>query len=486
MTPQVQQVFVASMAGPGVSPAPLPDINGDDAGQALGDPGGAFFNWMQTPVAGALSSKVALPPPVPHPVEFGAQAAVAMAMLTKVRDPDAGDIVAPDDTAAVLAGKTADPVADLLPGPVLPQTALVQTPLPPVVAHVPVSTAPPGQNQPSFVVPTTPLIAGEPLRPTTLAIKSGDLEPPIARKAEENAAFVLAAMPLSGPANPGPAFMTELAQVAPAPMAAIAQAATEQVTAAIVMPSDDADIAQAPATDVHQNKPRVTLAETAFRLRAGDADINGPAKARAAVAQTPDPATLQPLPVAADAVEIPEVAAVPPLEIAADALSLLPAISGADLVKLTSVAPAQPSAISSASPPIMPALPPRLTADLVGLAKTLPNAPVEILLNPQELGQLRFEIHQDADQLRVILSVERPETMDLLRRNADQLLGEFRAAGFAGAQLSFGQWDQQSNDPRAPPAPLPAEQDRAVDPPPPKNFHPAPELAAPTGLNILL
>ena len=74
-----------------------------------------------------------------------------------------------------------------------------------------------------------------------------------------------------------------------------------------------------------------------------------------------------------------------------------------------------------------------------------------LLLNPAELGHVRFEIHHKGDHVQVVLSAERPETLDLLRRNTDQLTAEFRDAGFAGSALSFGQWGRNTDD-RAPPA----------------------------------
>ena len=164
----------------------------------------------------------------------------------------------------------------------------------------------------------------------------------------------------------------------------------------------------------------------------------------------------------------------------------------AEPVKLPSSPLPQPNGgAAAAMQPYPIALPPRLGADLVAFTKSPGTGPVEILLNPEELGHLRFEIHHKADQMRVVLSVERPETMDLLRRNADQLLGEFRAAGFSGASLSFGQWDQQNSNPRAapdphPPPPPPQDWDFDPPPPPPPPRRQSPQIAASTGLNIRL
>jgi hypothetical protein len=67
----------------------------------------------------------------------------------------------------------------------------------------------------------------------------------------------------------------------------------------------------------------------------------------------------------------------------------------------------------------------------------------ELSLSPIELGQVKFQIHQTGDSVRVVLSAEKSETLDLLRRNSEQLLQEFKQAGFSGASLSFGQWNQQ-------------------------------------------
>ena len=161
-----------------------------------------------------------------------------------------------------------------------------------------------------------------------------------------------------------------------------------------------------------------------------------------------------------------------------------PAIGTVALLKPIDGAVVQANALVPTAARTLPA---SVSRDLVALTKTPTIGPTEILLNPQELGQLRFEIHHKGDQLRVVLCVERPETMDLLRRNADQLLGEFRTAGFSGASLSFGQWDQQGGDPRAGYAPQPPPKDPEFDPPAGPKLRPAPpELAALTGLNIRL
>ena len=70
----------------------------------------------------------------------------------------------------------------------------------------------------------------------------------------------------------------------------------------------------------------------------------------------------------------------------------------------------------------------------------------ELILEPAELGRLRFELVTQGDQVQVNLAAERPETLDLLRRHADELRQEFRASGLDAGTLSFGQWGKGRDD----------------------------------------
>ena len=88
--------------------------------------------------------------------------------------------------------------------------------------------------------------------------------------------------------------------------------------------------------------------------------------------------------------------------------------------------------------PVRAAAPaPLLTAEILRLVRTTPDGPVTLTLRPDELGTLRFEVTQTEHGLHIHLSVEQPQTLDLLRRQGDQLLADLRQAGFAGASLSF-------------------------------------------------
>lgn len=68
---------------------------------------------------------------------------------------------------------------------------------------------------------------------------------------------------------------------------------------------------------------------------------------------------------------------------------------------------------------------------------------VTVTLAPAELGTLQFEVTQRGDGLHLHLSVSEPATLDLLRRQGDQMLAELRQAGFGNASLSFAGNDGQ-------------------------------------------
>jgi hypothetical protein len=87
--------------------------------------------------------------------------------------------------------------------------------------------------------------------------------------------------------------------------------------------------------------------------------------------------------------------------------------------------------------PNLPQLASQITAALV----SRPDGQVEISLSPDELGHLRLTLQPDSkdpDRVVVTLVFDRPDTLDLFRRNADQLADALRAAGYEAADLSFG------------------------------------------------
>ena len=93
---------------------------------------------------------------------------------------------------------------------------------------------------------------------------------------------------------------------------------------------------------------------------------------------------------------------------------------------------------------------PQLTAQLTTALTGGTDGETELALSPAELGHVRVKLKPDAanpDRLVVMITFERPETLDLFRRHAGELSDALRAAGYSGADLGFGQ--QGSGQPDA-------------------------------------
>lgn len=66
---------------------------------------------------------------------------------------------------------------------------------------------------------------------------------------------------------------------------------------------------------------------------------------------------------------------------------------------------------------------------------------VEIILKPVELGRVQISISTSDTSVVVHVAAERPETMELLRRNIDQLASEFRDIGYGHSEFRFANGD---------------------------------------------
>lgn len=94
---------------------------------------------------------------------------------------------------------------------------------------------------------------------------------------------------------------------------------------------------------------------------------------------------------------------------------------------------------------------PQLAAQIAASLIQRPDGTTEIALSPDQLGQVRLQLAEDArnpERMVIFLSFDRPETMDLFRRHADQLAEAIRAAGYAGADIGFGHTDSGHADGR--------------------------------------
>jgi hypothetical protein len=72
----------------------------------------------------------------------------------------------------------------------------------------------------------------------------------------------------------------------------------------------------------------------------------------------------------------------------------------------------------------------------------------ELRLAPEELGHVRIDMRHEGERLVMVVSAERPETLDLLRRHAPDLVADLRTTGHQGLDLSFGRWSGPSSDER--------------------------------------
>ncbi len=101
--------------------------------------------------------------------------------------------------------------------------------------------------------------------------------------------------------------------------------------------------------------------------------------------------------------------------------------------------------------------PTRLASQIADVARQLPDRPVEITLSPQELGKVRLSFHlSENGAMQLVIAAERADTLDLMRRNVESLITEFRDLGYADSGFTFQNFDQGAqqggSDVFAPPA----------------------------------
>jgi flagellar hook-length control protein FliK len=85
-----------------------------------------------------------------------------------------------------------------------------------------------------------------------------------------------------------------------------------------------------------------------------------------------------------------------------------------------------------------PALAQSVGVQIATALSSLPDRPVELALSPEELGKVRMTLtHGHDGGISVAVQAERPETLDLMRRNIDQLASDFRDMGYSSIDFSF-------------------------------------------------
>ncbi len=93
-----------------------------------------------------------------------------------------------------------------------------------------------------------------------------------------------------------------------------------------------------------------------------------------------------------------------------------------------------------------PELPRHIAAQLAhSLRQAGAEKPVELILNPVELGRVRLSLQSGDGAMNVQVLAERPETLDLMRRNIDVLAQELHEIGYQTAEFAFGQNRSERN-----------------------------------------
>lgn len=91
---------------------------------------------------------------------------------------------------------------------------------------------------------------------------------------------------------------------------------------------------------------------------------------------------------------------------------------------------------------------PRLIAQQVAdVIRTAKDGTLEVTLRPEELGRLSLTFNGDGSTLSVSLSADRPETLDLLKRNLTLLERDLRDLGYGALDFTFEGGDRHEGKP---------------------------------------
>ena len=119
----------------------------------------------------------------------------------------------------------------------------------------------------------------------------------------------------------------------------------------------------------------------------------------------------------------------------------------ADMAPLKQAAPAaaQTPQIAAAQQAALSAAPPPVSQIVAAVRADSQGNTVEVRLDPPELGRVRIDFSMEtADAVKAVLTAERPETLDHLRRHMNDLMEQLKQAGFDTVDLTFS--DQGAAD----------------------------------------
>ena len=94
---------------------------------------------------------------------------------------------------------------------------------------------------------------------------------------------------------------------------------------------------------------------------------------------------------------------------------------------------------AAGAPVSAPGHPSQLAADAAGQMRVAfsrsMDSTVDLALSPAELGRVRMSIQIHDQIVTLVVTADRPDTADLMRRHMDALAQEFRGMGFAGVSI---------------------------------------------------
>ena len=85
-----------------------------------------------------------------------------------------------------------------------------------------------------------------------------------------------------------------------------------------------------------------------------------------------------------------------------------------------------------------PSSPPPVAQQLAAAITGTAEGRIEIRLDPEELGRVALQLQTDGDRVSLVITAERAETSELLRRHLHELAQDFRAMGYRSVDLGFG------------------------------------------------
>ena len=107
---------------------------------------------------------------------------------------------------------------------------------------------------------------------------------------------------------------------------------------------------------------------------------------------------------------------------------------------------AAPATSTANTPAANLALAKAVASQIGAAAARIDGSRIELRLEPPELGRVNLSFTITEDGMTAVLAADKPETIDLMRRHADQLAKELAEAGYEDVDLSFADDPSQAED----------------------------------------